>query len=199
MKKLLTMLMALALTLSLAACGGSEPAPAEQSAPAPAASADAPEVSGEPGFVPYEGNGLSFVMPEDVEYVKTAEESGSIIFADADGNVVITISAKAEAPGATAGDITEDLLLDGISGGGGLEEAVLESYGAVDHEDGSTGVAAFGYATMPDGRDMHSDLQYYFVPDGSGYYMISYLYSTNTDNSLLEGVTTVMGSMSVAE
>ena len=198
MKKLLVPIMAVVMTLSLAACGGDA---APTYIPDTTPSSSAPSTQDSIDFVEVTGNGLSFALPADIKYVKTEDGTGTMLFVNEDATAVVSLGVKIENNSVTSADVTEELLFDGISAGGVLSNATLDNYGTGEQDGGGTAVVAFGKVTMDDGMDMHSDIQYYFTADGSGYYMISYLYAVDKENSLGadDNIARVMSTVKSAE
>lgn len=179
MKKLLVLMMALAMTLSLAACGGDKtPAP---STPDPTPSSSAPNTPESNNFVEITGNGLSFALPVDIEYIDTDETTGSMIFANADATAVVTVSVKQE-DSITATDLTEDNILAVLSAGGTLSDTTLDHSGTVE-QDGGTCLAAFGKGTNENGTVMNSVALFFFPTDG-GFHVVHYLYAADAGTSL---------------
>ena len=199
MKKLLVLIMALAMTLSLAACGGDKNPTAATPAATPdtTPSSSTPNTSESIDFVEFTGNGLSFALPVDFEYVYTDETTGSMIFANAEKTAVVTVGVKTE-DSITSTDLTEDDLLAALSADGGLSDATLESSGTVE-QDGGTAVVGFGKGTMKNGTVMNSVLQYFFPADGSGYHVISYLYAVDAGSSLDDNIELVLSTVKSAK
>ncbi len=199
MKKLLVYMMASAMTLSLAACGGEEntTATTPTNTSTTASSSSAQNTSAPIDFVEITGNGLSFALPADIKYVKTDENSGSMIFANDKSTAVITLGVETEDT-VTSTDITDDVLLAALSAGGGLSDATLESSGTVE-QDGGTAVVGFGKGTLSNGTVMNSVIQYFFPADGSGYHAISYLYAIDGGSSLDNTIEQVLSTVKIAK
>ncbi len=202
MKKLLVLMMALILTLSLAACGGDKaptPTAPALATPVTTPSSSALNTSESIDFVEVTGNGISFALPVDIEYVDTDEATGSMIFANAEKTAAVTLGVKTE-DSITSADITDDDLLAALSAGGRLSNATLENSGTVE-QDGGTAVAAFGKGTMENGTVMNSAIQYFFPADGGGYHVISYLYAVDAGSSLdlNDNITLVMSTVKSAK
>ena len=197
MKKLLVLMMALVMTLSLAACGGDKNPTAATPATTPdtTPSSSAPNTSESIDFVEFTGNGLSFALPIDFEYVQTDENTGGMIFANEERTAVVTVGVKTEDAG-TSADITDDLLLAALSAGG-LSDATLNSSGAVE-QDGGTSVVGFGKGTMKNGTVMNSVLQYFYPADGV-YHVISYLYAVDAGSSLDDNIELVLSTVKSAK
>ncbi len=191
MKKLLVLLITLAMTLNFVACGGSEAA-----TDATPSSSDE-NTSETIDFVEVTGNGLTFPLPADIEYVTTDEATDGMIYANEERTAVVTVSGKIETE-ATSADITEEDILDSLSAGGGLSDVTLDNYDTVE-QDGGTLVNAFGIGTMENGTVMNTAAQYFFTADGSGYHFISYLYVVDAGTSLDDNITATMSTVKFAE
>lgn len=195
MKKLLVLSMALIMTLALVACGedksssGITPADTSTSAPTSANTSNTPSND----LVEFTGNGLEFALPVDIKYVKTEDVAGSMIFANDEKTAVVTLGVKAE-DAVTSADITDDVLLAALSGGGGLSDAELESSGTVE-QHGGTSVVGFGKGTMQNGAVMNSVIQYFFPGTGDGYHVISYLYAVDGGSSLDDTIELVLSTV----
>lgn len=190
MKKLLVLMMALVMTLSLVACGGDQNSTNADSDITPSSSDSNTEKSID--LVEVTGNGLSFMLPADIKYAKTIDNSGSMIFANDENTAVITLGVLTE-DSLTSADITDDVLLAVISAGGALSDGSLESSRTIEHDDG-TSVVGFGKATLQNGMVMNSVIQYFFPVDG-GYYAISYQYIIDAGNSLEDTIEQVVSSV----
>lgn len=188
MKKLLVLTLALVMALGLVACGNSAPA----STSAPAASAEVAEQIENP-FVIVSGNGLSVGMPADIKYVDTSEETGMMVFATDDASAAISFTVKVE-DATTPADITEDVLALSLSAGGRLSNVSLDNSGVVE-QDAGTSVVGFGKGTTEEGDAMETAIQYFFPADGSGYYAITYMYYSDTANSLADNLELVMSTV----
>ena len=186
MKKLLVLLIALAMALSFAACGG-EDAPADVN---PASSNESMPDSND--FTEFTGNGLSFSLPTDFEYVNT-DDFGSMQFSNEERTQVVTVGTKGEEQ-ITSTDFTDEDLRTVLEGEGALSNVTLESSEMVE-QDGGTSLIAFGKGTL-DGTRMISAIQIFFAEDG-GYYPISYLYTADAGTSLEknDNITLVMSSI----
>ena len=214
MKKLLVLTIALILTLSLAACGEdgnptattpdttsdttstTTSATTSTTTSATTSSSSAPNTSAPTDFAEITGNGLSFALPVDIKYVKTDDNSGSMIFVNEENTAVVTLGVKT-VDAVTSAHITEDVLLAALSAGGGLSDATLESSGTVE-QDGGTVVVGFGKGTMKNGVVMNSVIQYFFPADG-GYHVISYLYAVDGGSSLDDNIEQVLSTVKTAK
>ncbi len=193
MKKLLVLMMIFVMTLSLAACGGDENPTA--TTPDTTPSSSAPNTSESIDFVEFTGNGLSFALPADFEYVQTDESTGGMIFSNEDRNAVVTVGPWTEDAG-TSADITDDVLLASLTAGG-LSDATLESSGSVEQDSG-TAVVGFGKGTMKNGMDMNAVVEFFFPADG-GYHAISYLYAVDAGSSLDDNIELVLSTVKTAK
>lgn len=119
-----------------------------------------------------------------------------MIFANDERTVVVTVGVKTE-ENITSADITDDVLLQVISGGGSLKGATLDNSGTVE-QFGGTAVVGFGKVTMPNETVMNSALQYFFPSDG-GCYVISYHYAVDGGTSLDTNIERVMATVKTAE
>ena len=201
MKRLLVLMTILTLSLSITACGEdkdsaapvTETASSVSGADSSASVADTSELD---ELIAVTGNGLSFGLPIDIKYVKTDESNGGMIFSNDERTAVVTVGAKTE-ENITSADITDDVLLQVISGAGALKGAVLENSGTVE-QFGGTAVVGFGKVTMPNETVMKTALQYFFPSDG-GCYVISYHYAVDVETSLDANIERVMATVKIAE
>ena len=193
MKKLLVLMMALVLTLSLAACVENNTVSDSDITPSSSDSNTEESID----LVEVTGNGLSFKLPADIEYAKTDENFGSMFFTNDENTVVITLGVLTE-DSTTSADITDDVLLAALSGGGGFSDGSLESSRTIEHDDG-TSVVGFGKGTLPNGMVMNSGIQYFFPKDGGGYHAISYLYVVDAGSTLEDTIVQVVSSVKTAK
>lgn len=195
MKKLLVIMMAMILTLNLVACGGDQSSATADTDTTPSSSDSNTEESIE--LVEVTGNGLSFNLPADMEYAKTDDNTGSMLFANEESTAVVTLGVMTE-DSITSADITEDVLLASLSAGGGLSDVSLESSRMMEHDDG-TSVVGIGKGTLQNGTVMNSAIQYFFPADGGGYHAISYLYVVDAGSSLDDTIEQVLSSVKIAK
>ncbi len=196
MKKILVLMTALVMTLSLAACGGDEGS-TEPTSDTITPSSSVADTTKPGDLVAVTGNGLSFALPLDMKYVKTDENNGGMLFANEDRTAVVTVGVKTEDT-VTSADITDDVLLQALSAGGGLSDAKLDHSGTVDQFGGKV-VVGFGKGTLSNGTVMNSALQYFFPAEGGGYYVISYIYAVDVGSSLDANIEKVMATVKTAE
>ena len=194
-KKLLVPMMALVMTLSLVACGGEQNSAAADSE-ITASSSDS-NIEQSIDLVENTGNGLSLKMPADIKYAKTDDNLGSMIFTNSENTAVITLGVLIK-DSVTSADITDDILLAALSGGGGLSDGRLERSQTIEHDDG-TSIVGFGKGTLSSGTAVNSVIQYFIPKDGSGYYAISYLYVADAGSSLDDTIEQIVSSVKIVK
>lgn len=193
-KKLQVLMMVLAMTLCLAACGEPQNATTGDSGSTPSSTPSESNTEEPIDLVEATGNGLSIMLPADIKYAKTDDNSGTMLFTNEENTVVVSLGALTEDNSVTSADISNDVLLNALSASGGLSDASLESSNTIEHDDGVS-VVGFGKGTMSNGLAMNSVVQYYFPADGSGYYAIGYLYRVDAGSSLEDTIEQVVSSV----
>lgn len=217
-KKFLVLILSLAMVMSMTACGGSDADTSASSAPAsdnadetqPADEetdetkpvdeetdeTEAADENGDVGELVYnEANGLKIGLPAGFAAADGGVE-GMTIFADTTKDAFVTVTGPLSDDTTKPDMLTEEAFATMFEQGG-YKNAVVDNVGTVEQPDGATTVTAFGTGTMPqdDGdMDVNIVMQYYFIADGSGAYIVNYVYpleDTATDNVIADILATV--------
>ncbi len=216
-KKFLALMLSVVVGVSMTACGGSDSDAGNGSSAAATSSAetsaqktaeesepetesvsaeeeDVPteEDSGEIELIYNEANGLLIGLPSDFVSADSGVE-GQAAFTNPDKTVIVTITGPIADETASPDQLTEEVFAEIVRGYG--DDAAIDNVGTVEQPDGATAVAAFGTCSMSIGK-MNAVIQCYFISDGSGYYVVNYLYPTD-DAVTDEIITDILASVTV--
>lgn len=134
------MITTLAITLSLVACGkdkASTVTTPDTTSQAETTSESTSDTSNTVDFVEVTGNGISLQLPSDITYIKTDDDFGAMIFANEERTSVITLGVMSEDT-VTYEDITDEVLLYALSGGGELRDATLDDSVTVEQKESTS-------------------------------------------------------------
>lgn len=213
-KKFLALMLSFAMVMSMTACGGKDADTSGSSAPASdnadetesadetgsgdeTDSADEGGDESEGGLVYNEANGLKIGLPADFSEADGGVE-GLVAFANADRTAFVTVSGPLANDTTDPDQLTEEAFA-AMFEQGGYSDVVVDNAGAVDQPDGANTVTAFGTGTMPqdDGsKEMNIVMQYYFMADGSGLYIVNYAYPLD-DTATDDAITDILASVTV--
>lgn len=168
MKKLIVLMMVLALTLSMVACGGEEITLQSQTV-----------------------NNLTLDIPSDFgEFSEVAEQIKMAI--NEDNTATITVSDRVDAEGVTADLWDEEIFIENVlTGFGDLE--VLE-FSNSETAAGTT--AVFAHYTGKNSSDVETEGYNFFLYfDDGTYQSIAFSFTKDSDSSLKQNLTAIIGSM----
>lgn len=201
-KKLLALMLCVTVVMSMTACGGSE---SDNSSPASTVEEDAPEQEAEveeeddaavSELVYSEANGVQIALPADLKMADGGVE-GMAIFTNTNQTEYITITGPFTGTTLNPDEFTDEafaVLLEA----GGYGDVTVDSSGIVDQPDGATTATVFARGSMNGGDVQNIVMQYYFMADGSGNYVITYIYPLD-DIALDDVITEILASVTVAE
>ncbi len=213
-KKFLALMLGFTMVMSMTACGGSNddsngsPAsnnadtsaqePADESADKSSdesVPADENEDAGEIELVYQEANGLQIALPSDFSAADGGVE-GMEAFANADKTAIITVTGPSVDETADPDQLTEEVFA-AMFEAGGYVNVTVDNVGAVEQPDGATTVTAFGTGSINDESQKENIvMQYYFMADGSGIYVINYMYPLE-DSATDEVIADILASVTV--
>lgn len=212
-KKFLALILSFTMVMSMAACGGSDTDADTDDGSTASVSDDTDtsaqdtedesvpddedENASESELVYNEVNGLRIALPADYEALDGGAE-GIVNFANADRTSVITINGPAEAED-TPETLTEEFFAAIFEEAG--DNITVDNVGAVEQPDGATAVVAFCSGSSDDmnnGEPVNVVMQYYFMADGSGIYILNYIYSAE-DTATDDVITEILASVTVAD
>ena len=208
-KKFLALMLSLTMVMSITACGDSDSDSKGSSASvskdedksvdedagktaddASDDTADDTADSGESEMVYYEANGLKIALPTDFSPADGGVE-GLVAFANTDKTAFITVTGPST-DDTTSPEMLTDEMFAALLEAGGYGNVVVSNSGVVEQPDGATTATVFATGSMPqdDGNlEMNIVMQYYFMADGSGSYVINYAYpldDTATDDVIAD-------------
>lgn len=160
-------------------------------------SADADQDAGDTELVDNEANGLKIALPADFTSADGGVE-GMAAFTNADKNVFVTVTGPIANDGTAPDQLTKEVFTS-IFQEGGYGDVAVDNVGTVEQPDGATAVTAFGTGTMPqDDGTMEANIvmQYYFMADGSGVYVINYVYPLD-DTATDDVISDILASVTV--
>lgn len=198
-KKFMALMLGVTMVISVAACGGpdannsnnkpasgqaDEPTQEPTSEPEPA---DEEGEDGENELIYNEANSLKIGMPASLTAADSGVE-GLAAFTNEEKTTFITVTGPFEDDTAAPELLTEEMFTSMFQEGG-YADITIDNVGTVTQPDGATAVAAFATGSMEGGEKSNLVMQYYFSEDGSGYYIINYMYpldDTATDDSIAD-------------
>lgn len=206
-KKFLSLMLSFTVAMSVTACGGSDTGsnsnssasvsnsastsvqePAAQPEPSSeAAPVNESENADEVKMASSEANGLQISLPTGFVSADSGVE-GLAAFTNADKTVFVTIAGPVFNDTATPDQLTEEVFASMFQDGG-YDNVTVDNVGTVQQPDGATAVAAFATGSMNGEPLQNIVMQYYFMADGSGTYVINYMYpldDTATDDVITE-------------
>ncbi len=213
-KKFMALMLSFTMVISITACGGTEnnasngksasnqaDAPTEDPASESAsdgadgtsgsdsesASDDADGTSGENKLVENEANGLTIGLPAEFSAVDSGVE-GMAAFTNTDKTAFVTVTGPFMDNNAAPDLLTEEMLTSMFQESG-CSDIAIDNIGTVQQPDGATAVAAFATGSMDGDQKSNLVMQYYFMEDGSGYYIMNYMYpldDTATDDIIAD-------------
>lgn len=182
-KRMLTFALAIVMACSLAACGEEETA--SDTILTEEENEDYKLVVSKIDGI----SGLSISLPETVTYAQTNDD-GVVIYSNDNRTTVISFYPKGEA--INPEDLKQDKIKEAL---GGLDDMELDNMETVEGE-GGTSVLAVGTCSIS-GTDMKVAMQYFIPSDGSGCYIINYLYGLDEnefDTAMMDIVSSAMSA-----